>query len=318
MPDVNLIKDTQGLNGGRKKPFTPMTPELSKPDLTPSSGLGGFFKNMFARQAKPLTPAAPATSAMSFKRTNGSDEHILQETRKAAPAVIPLPEDDDTGYNVNLLSEELVTTVSAKQRFIVLGLVVIGSALVIGAVYGGLTYYQQRITSSITNVEAQLATVRQQSTTLAKDQQVAVSATKKLAAISDLIDRHKQWTKFFGLLEKYTLQKVTYGPAFSGDINGSLSLSATTDSYETVAQQYLIFKQLVADKKFISAFSITGATSTQLKEGGSTVHFTVAMTLLPEDFTVSAAAAAGAASSSNASGSTTAPSTNTSLPVNRP
>lgn len=286
MPDVNLLKDTQQLDTGLKKPLPRPAPELSSPEAIHGAGLGGVFKSLFNRTPKPLPVAPPATGAMALKK-NGTGERILSETRKESP-VIPLPEEDESTYNVNLLSDDLNSTVDPKRQAILLGVVALGVAVVIGLGYLGLSVYKHNIDQSVSSTEATLRQVKEEAATLAKTQQTVVQTTQKLTAIRSLIDRHTRWTKFFSLLEKYTLPSVTYGPAFTGNLDGSLSLTATAQTYEQVAQQYLIFKQLVASKTFISAFSITSAVATTSKEAGSKVTFVVTMTLLPEDFTMTA------------------------------
>jgi hypothetical protein len=161
------------------------------------------------------------------------------------------------------------------------------------------------VAEKITNVQTELATVRSQVSALVKVQQTASATTQKLSAIRSLIDQHARWTKFFALLEKYTLPTVTYGGTFTSTLYGNISLTATTTSYEEVARQYLVFKQLVADKKFISGFSITGATSSKSKDAGPKVNFTVSLSLLADDFTMTKEEAEAAAQA--LTGSTVAP-----------
>ncbi len=289
MPEVNLLKDTEKLNNGEKKPVVPMPPELTTPDPTPPSGLKSFFSSLLHRGPKSLpvstpNPVRPQTSTMSTGKSR-SGERILSEKRQSGPSVIPLPEDDDNSYNVNLLSEDLILNNNPRQRAIMLGVIALGAAVMVGLAYGGLLVYQNKIDSKITLIKSELSAVNDEIVSLTKDQKIAASMVQKISAIRSLIDRHTRWTKFFSLLERYTLPSVTYGPAFNGTLGGSITLAGKTNSYEEVARQYLIFQQLVREKKFISAYQITGATSTSSKEGATTVTFVVSMTLLPEDFT---------------------------------
>lgn len=291
MPDVNLLKDTQEAGSAVKKPIPPLPPELTNPKLGSEQGVGKIFRSLFRRGPKPLpTAAAPVPTVgvdrMAIGRAGGG-ERILSETKRAAPAVIPLPEEDESSYNVNLLSEDLVTTVEPRKRWILLIVIVVASVIVVGLGYGGLLLYQQNVKKRITQTQHTLDQVKLEIGRETTTQQEAVSTVAKVAALQSLIDRHHHWTKFFSLIEKYTLKSVTYGPAFSADMNGTLSLTASTGSYEDVAKQYLIFDQLVRNHTFINTFSITGASSKAGKEEGSTVvNFVVTMTLLPDDFTV--------------------------------
>ncbi len=308
MPDVNLLKDTQQLSTGAKKPVPPPQPELSDPTKNSGEGIMAKLKSLFNRVPKPLPVARPVVlpklprpdGTMATKKIGGDNDRILSEKRHNGPAVVPLPEDDDAGFNVNLLTEELVMPSNPRRRLIQLGVIAGGAIVVVGLAFGGLLLYQQNIKKQITSTESQLTDVQQRIAQLSVAQKQAAATTQKLSAISSLVSRHTRWTKFFAMIEKYTMPKVTYGAGFSGNLNGALSFSATTDSYETVAQQYLIFEQLVANHQFISAFSITGATSSTDKDGKIQVHFTVSMTLLPNDFTLSADEVAAVSGQSSA------------------
>ncbi len=317
MPDVNLLKDTEKLMSGATKPMPPGPPELTTPAAASGQGLGGVFKSLFNRRPRtlPTTPMPPPVSAparMTTMKTRGS-ERILTESKRPAPAVIPLPDEDDRSYNVNLLSEDLITTVNPRRRAILLGVVALGALLVVGLAYGGLAVYQRNVKQHITDTQQRLTAVKERITDLARDQQQAAVTVQKLSAIRSLVDRHTRWTKFFALLERYTLPEVTYGPSFSGDLNGTVTLTATTTGYEQAARQYLIFQQLVRDQKFISAFSITGAASQAVKEGPPKTTFAVSMTLWPNDFTMTADEF-DQASGSQSTGPAPAAPTNTSTP----
>ncbi len=279
MPDVNLLKDTQRLDPTKPPPRRPAGPgDLTQPEAENGQSLGGWFRSLFNRRPSvlPTTPS-PETGKMTLNR-GGGGERILSEKR-SRPAVIPLPEDEGS-YNVNLLSEELTTTVNPRQRAIQLGLVVVGAAMAVGLIYGGLTVYGRTVRQQIQSTQQELSNVKRRIAELNVDQQRATATTQKLAAIRGLIDQHTRWTNFFRLLEKYTLPSVTYGASFAADQNGVITLAAKTTSYDEIARQYLIWQQLVADRQFISNFTITGANAQAAKEG-TTYSFTMTMTLLP-------------------------------------
>lgn len=280
MPDVNLLKDTERLESATdKKPVVPTPPELTNPSTETAKGLGGMFRALFNRrpQTLPVTKAPTEQGRMNTNRTS-TTERILSEKRGRAP-VIPLPEDDDS-YNVNLLSEDLVTTINPRQRLIQLGLVAIGAIVLLGLVYGGLSYYDQTVRKQIKTTQQELTDVQRQITALRTEQQVIASSTKKLEAIRSLIEHHTRWANFFRLLEKYTLPTVTYGTSFSATQTGVITLSAKTNSYDEIARQYLIWQQLVASHEFISTFAITGANAQEVKDG-VVYSFNMTMTVLP-------------------------------------
>ncbi len=296
MPEINLLHDTQ-------QPEAPKKPEeprrefaVTDPSAEEKPGIGGIFRSLFRRRPSPsglpptVAPTRPGTGKMSLGRTT-APERILSETKKASrPAVIPLP-DEEGGYNVNLLTEDLVSTFNPRQKMMQLGFIALGAAAVVLAMYAGLRFYASRLTQQVSSAKQQLEAVQSDVQRLAPDQAVVTSTTKKLSAVQALVDRHVRWTRFFAQLERYTLPSVTYGTSFSGDITGAMTLSASTSSFDEVAKQYLVFQQAVTNHDFISSFAITGATL-QKSNQGDRVNFTVTMTILPEllENTVTAAA----------------------------
>lgn len=278
MPDVNLLKDTERLDQTKPPPRRPAgAGELTSPPADHGQGLGGWFRSLFNRPPSVLPTTPTEVGKMTLNR-GGGGERILSEKR-SRPAVIPLPEDEGS-YNVNLLSEELVTTVKPRQRAIQLGLVAIGAAAAVGLIYGGITLYGRTVRQQIQSTQQELSDVKRRIAELNVDQQRAVATTQKLTAIRGLIDQHTRWMNFFRRLENYTLPTVTYGTSFAADQNGVITLAAKTTSYDEIAKQYLIWQQLVADHEFISNFTITGANAQAAKEG-TTYSFTMTMTLLP-------------------------------------
>lgn len=289
MPEVNLLKDTENALAAKRKPTALGVPEMTNPTADTGGGIFGKVKALFKRgpQTLPVVPPPPPVRAVgvSTPSKGTSGERILSEKKHAPAAMIPLPEDEG-GYNVNLLSDDMVTTVNPKQRAVLLGVVVLAAAIVVGLGFGGLVFYQGSIKNDIEATKSQLEAVDKEISSVKTEQAVASATVQKLNAIKSLVDRHTRWTKFFAMIEQYTLPEVTYGPAFSGDLNGSVTFTATTTTYEKVAQQYLIFQQLVREGRFISAFSITGATSSTTTEGVNSITFTVGLTLLPNNFTM--------------------------------
>lgn len=273
-----------------KKAMTPGAPELTNPTADSGAGIFGKIKALFKRGPRtlPVVPAPPApvrAVGMSAPVKGTSGERILSEKKHASATMIPLPEDEG-GYNVNLLSDDLVTTVNPKQRAVLLGVVALVTAVVVGLGFGGLVLYQGSIKNDIEATKSQLETIDKEISSVKTEQTIASTTVQKLNAIKGLVDRHTRWTKFFAMVERFTIPEVTYGSSFSGDLNGNVTFTATTTTYEKVAQQYLIFQQLVRDGRFISAFTITGATSNTSKDGVNTTTFNVGLTLLPNNFTM--------------------------------
>lgn len=282
MPDVNLIHDTQQ----PEEPKPPVRPdprfELTDPSKDAPRGVGGLWRSLFgARKPIPApTPAKPADPGRMSVGRAGAQERILSETKSTSrPPVIPLPDEDDS-TGVNLLTDELVTKFNPRQKIIQLAMFSLGAVILVAAAYFGLQYYSSRVEHDVTTTQANLTSVREQIAVLGPENTLATSTANKLAALKALIERHYRWTRFFERLEHYTLPSVTYGSTFSGDVSGSMTLSASASSYDEVAKQYLILDQAVLNHDFISKFEITSAT-TVAGQSGESVSFSINLTILP-------------------------------------
>ncbi|MBI2984282.1 MAG: hypothetical protein HYY50_01525 [Candidatus Kerfeldbacteria bacterium] len=286
MPDVNLLRDTESPELPPKKPRRPGPPELTDP-VAQGGGLSKFFQSFLSRTGRPGRTPTPAVGArrdnsiMGLGRSKVDQRIIKEETRAGRPTVIPLPEEE--GLGVNLLAEELFTTVKPRERLIQLGVWTAGAVVLVGLAYVGLALAERSVSQSINSTRQELRQVESDVAALQDDQRQIMATTKKVAAIRSLIENHTRWTNFFAKLEAYTLPEVFYGTNFSGDINGQLTLSARTDSYENLAKQYLVFTAAVKQKDFISAFEISSA-SQQVTPEGTAVTFSVSLTVVPSVF----------------------------------
>lgn len=297
MPEVNLMKDTQGIEPPPPKPPAARSEfDLSDPDATPK-GPFGFLRKFFNTPAKPPTrletPGAalppkrtPGLSTMGLKKSGAADR-IIEAKRQSRPTVVPLPEDEG-GFNVNLLTEDLMTKFDPRTKLTQLGMLVAGAVVVIALAYVALAAVQKTVTNEVVSARSELLRVKTETGNLKSMQNEMTATTTKINAIKGLIDRHVRWTNFFHQLEKYTIPQATYGPSFSSGGQGIITLTAKVGSFEDVATQYLVFQQAVAKGDFIGAFSITGASRQTDQSGGHTVTYSLSLALLPELFTSTA------------------------------
>lgn len=289
MPEVNLLKDTQGLEPPPKPTKRPDEYPLTDPETIPRKGIGDALRSLFNRSPRPMpTPAVPKnTGAMSLKKAAGN-ERILNQKTSSRPAVIPLPEEEGP-FGVNLLTEELVSQFDPLRQLMQLGFWLLGAIALVAVVFIGLSIFQQSVSAQVAATRSELNNVRSQISRLQNEQQSVNQTAAKVQAAQSLLQKHIHWTYFFQLLQKYTLPTVTYGQTFAGDVQGSLVMAARTSSFEDVATEYLILQQAVKNNDFISSFSITGATH-QASEKGQSVNFIISFSVLPTVFTTAPAA----------------------------
>jgi len=281
MPEVNLLKDTEKPDEPVKKPPPPpgQVP-LSDPVMPEGRGIGDMFRSLFGRRLRPesLPVATPEFGKMSVK-TGRRDERILEEKRKSAPTMIPLPEEEG-GLDVNLLTEDVFTRVDPRQKLILLGVVALSAAAFVALAWFGLDLFEKNVTNQIIASRTKLEQLTSEVTKLDNSSQEVELTTKKLSAIRGLIESHIRWSKFFEQLERYTIAAVTYGPSFSSDIGSSITLSAKASTFEDVAEQYLVLQHAVEQGDYILGFAISGA-ARQVTNQGPSVTFTINLILNP-------------------------------------
>jgi len=214
MPDVNLLQNTKQPEDQAPKIRPPVDPHLTNPQPEPKKGLGEALKSLLGHRAEPTIIVAK-TSSMAMGR-GAAGQRILNDKSgpvKATATLTPLPEDDD--FNVNLLTEDVVSTFNLRLRLIQLGLAAVGAALLVGLAYYGLGVYEKSIQTDVKTTQDETLKTQTEIANLEKDLASAKVVTTRLQAFQALVDKHVRWTRFFDRLEHYTLPEVTYGTALA-------------------------------------------------------------------------------------------------------
>ncbi|MCB9802866.1 hypothetical protein H6761_02495 [Candidatus Nomurabacteria bacterium] len=100
---------------------------------------------------------------------------------------------------------------------------------------------------------------------------------KEISLVYEALTQHIYWTNFFALLEKYTLNDVSY-TGFAAVNNGALTLDAVAPDYYTVAKQLKVLQEEQA-QEFVTDVDISAAALTD-----ASVSFNISLTLNPNLF----------------------------------
>ena len=84
-----------------------------------------------------------------------------------------------------------------------------------------------------------------------------INSTKQLAQLDSLFKAHIYWTKFFNALEKITIPQVYYND-INASLDGTVAISATADSYLSVAKQYLAYQNNPQAIKQVNISNLSG------------------------------------------------------------
>jgi type II secretory pathway pseudopilin PulG len=212
-----------------------------KPPTPKSAKLSGQTLVTGENELSPQLPKGKIKPALINWRSilAGVFRHRTKKTdsQTAATAQPPI-------LDINLIPVELAKHPEIEfpkklfQSGLILALVIL---LVIGS-YLGITWYQFRITKQIQKLENQIADLDQQIKGLEADKSAVLTLQNRLKLVRQLLDNHVYWTKFFALLEKYTISEVYY-TNFSMTGREQLVISAKGRDYQSVAKQLMAFQQ---------------------------------------------------------------------------
>lgn len=257
MQKINLLFNRDGAenaNGKNKKPVSQRQVRPSPQNVPP----------------KPA-PVVAASKQTKLAKPAPAPKQTKQTRQKKEPTTSAL--------GVNLMTEEMLVGITQQNKLALLGLVALGSVVVVALLYFGLTLFQQRIVDQISEKEKRISAIDTELTPLAPKKQAAAAFQKNINNIIVLLNTHLYWTKFFSGLEKYTLPNVVFA-GMNADQSGRLTLGAHTTDFASVARQLLAFE---AADDFVKDVTITSATLSEAT-GGSVVSFSVTISLVEDVF----------------------------------
>ncbi len=183
---------------------------------------------------------------------------------------------------INLIPEELLfrKQTNTTTQSIVIVLVVLTAALI---VYGGNYLIGIEQNKIDVQIQEKQVTINGLINTIKDNQKVKqrnVFLQQKLLALKNNWDNRVSWSKFFDLLERYTLPTVYY-TSFSADNSGLISLPAVADNYEEAARQIVDMRQA---KDFVKEVIVDDATLSGNERAGYGVSFILKIKLADNVF----------------------------------
>jgi len=156
--------------------------------------------------------------------------------------------------------------VFSKTTFIVLFFLVLSLL-----VYGGLLIYAKRLTANLETIKTEISLLAEKR--VPEEEKAVVDFDTRLSVLKDVFKNHTYWSNFFTALEKMTIPEAYFSDAkftlASKDL--TVTLTATTKTYTTLAQQMTVFQ----DDPRVSKVLVSGISLSE--EGG--INFTLTLTL---------------------------------------
>ena len=190
----------------------------------------------------------------------------------------------ETEIDVNLIPYELSShpELEVPKKLFTVGVTAFVALLLVAVAYLGITWYQLRIAREIRNLEQEIVELNDAIKNFEQQRRAALSLQDRLRLVRELLNNHIYWTKFFAMLEKYTLPEV-YFTSFAMSGTEDLTLSAETDGYRSVARQLVVLQQA---PDFVEKVDINSAAANYSFETGElrSVAFTISLKLQPDVF----------------------------------
>ncbi|OGY42858.1 MAG: hypothetical protein A2729_03010 [Candidatus Buchananbacteria bacterium RIFCSPHIGHO2_01_FULL_39_14] len=249
-----------------------------KADKKPKFGQFNFRKlKAWSKNFSPSKKmfASPNARLDSAKRASQGGPTRQEKKAAAAPA--------SSFVDINLMPAELAKhpELELSRKLTQTGLIFGGAILLVIVIYLGITWYQLVIARKIQKLEAEITRLDTQIASRKIEQDAALDLAKRLEMVKQMLDNHVYWTKFFEMLERYTIDEVYY-TNFAMAGHDKLIIAAVAKDYQSVAKQLVAFKQA---KDFIQDVRIDAAQA-QIDASGfyQGVSFNINLEFLPEVF----------------------------------
>jgi len=177
---------------------------------------------------------------------------------------------------INLIPSELLKGKAGGVNWFRVVSLMILPALVVFFCYLGMSWLQSNINQKISTNRNELTQLQKSIGDYNERARINNDTANRVITLKKLLDNRIYWTRFFTLLEKYTLDGV-YFKEFRADIAGLISLPATADNYETLARQLVALKS--ADDFVKDARTASMQVSTDPKAGVTGIDFLLRLTL---------------------------------------
>ena len=128
-----------------------------------------------------------------------------------------------------------------RDRFIIFLAGVIVILTIFGISWAYINWHFEKLGMKVDQFRFQMKTVEAQISPLLKTRNEMAKLESKVSKIEGILAGHIYWTKFFELLETYTIPDVYFGD-FSADTNGTICLTATAKTLISAARQLVAFQ----------------------------------------------------------------------------
>lgn len=144
--------------------------------------------------------------------------------------------------DVNLILEHDDDDFSRIKRVRWLVIAFVGSLLLVGAAYAALLFYESRLIRETNSLDARIVEQQAEIRSFAAVRSRASAISRRVTAVTKLLDERPRWTNVFEIIEDYTLPTVYYS-TIAATTEGSVTLTAFASDFEGVSDQLRVFER---------------------------------------------------------------------------
>jgi len=171
---------------------------------------------------------------------------------------------EESSIDISLMPRETIIIprlVRSRSLLLFAFLVIIITIFILIWLYSN--WYFENIKEQVRVTQREMTLVEAQSRPYFKIRDEIANLEKQAARTEKILNEHVYWTKFFSLLEKYTLAEIYFGD-FKADTKGEVKLNAVGKNLLSIAQQMVTFSEA---KDFVKEIKVSevGQTPTGIK-----------------------------------------------------
>jgi len=254
-----------------QKPIEPQKPPEIKEKVEP-------VKPLVPEEKKPEPPLSPPKFGRPEEIFKAEKSESKERPKEREKWTLPQPtEKPTTGpLEVSLSPEKVIILPRMVRKRIITLLVWLMIMLIIfTGVWWWAINHLKTLATEVEEVQAEIKITEGQINPLLEVKSRITKIESKFSQAQKVLSRHIYWTKFFKLLETYTIPRVSF-QGFSANTSGSIHLKAQALDLPAVGRQIIVFQEA---EDFIDK---VGASNIIVRENG--VTFNLDLSLKPDVF----------------------------------
>ena len=217
------------------------------------SWLGSIFK----KEKKPLTETEEQEPLSEEEIKKLSEKNLERKEKKGSVEKSLLSDESQIGsLDISLMPEKAVIIpriIRSRLLILIAALAVIVPAFILVWLY--TDYHFEKMRNEVMTMEREMQFLKAQSGSLLKVRDEIMNLETQAARAEEILNDHIYWTKFFSLLEAYTIPNL-YFSDFTADTSGIIRLDAMGRDLIDIAQQIIVFTQAEDFAKEVTASNI--------------------------------------------------------------